>query len=368
MTSKGSVDAIVPDNEAGDDVQPLNGILSPGFINAHCHIELSHMKAVIPEHTGLVEFVKQIIYKRENPFSENLSEDYFEKLLDIKHKAMSRAVDELYNSGTIAVGDICNTADSVELKKDSPLYWHNFVEVSGFVDAVAAKRLATAEDILLSFIKASPKEGNSLSPHAPYSVSAALFKLLNEKTTGQLISIHNQETLAENELYINKTGAFLGLYEGLGINIDHFLPTGKTSIKSWLPYFNNDQQIISVHNTFTSADDIAHNASPISYCVCINANLYIENCLPPLDMLLDNGCHIVLGTDSYASNWQLNIFEEIKSIQQHFPHIGLEKILKWATSNGARALGIDDFFGSFEKGKKPGLVLIDGGVARRMEA
>jgi cytosine/adenosine deaminase-related metal-dependent hydrolase len=102
--------------------------------------------------------------------------------------------------------------------------------------------------------------------------------------------------------------------------------------------------------------------------VCINANLYIENSLPPLDMLLDNGCHIVLGTDSYASNWQLNIFEEIKSIQQHFPHIGLENILKWATSNGARALGIDDFFGSFEKGKKPGLVLIDAGVARRMEA
>lgn len=368
MTSNGSVDAIVPENEAGDDVQPLNGILSPGFINAHCHIELSHMKAVIPEHTGLVEFVKQIIYKRENPFSENLSEDYFEKLLDIKHKAMSRAVDELYNSGTVAVGDICNTADSVELKKDSPLYWHNFVEVSGFVDAVAAKRLATAEDILLSFIKAGAKEGNSLSPHAPYSVSATLFKLLNEKTTGQLISIHNQETLAEKELYINKTGAFLGLYEMLGINIDHFLPTGKTSIKSWLPYFNNGQKIISVHNTFTTAGDIAHSILPISYCVCINANLYIENSLPPLDMLMDNGCHIVLGTDSYASNWQLNIFEEIKSIQQHFPHISLENILKWATSNGARALGIYDVFGSFEKGKKPGLVLIDGGVARRMEA
>jgi cytosine/adenosine deaminase-related metal-dependent hydrolase len=199
-----------------------------------------------------------------------------------------------------------------------------------------------------------------------------MFHLLNEKTAQQIISIHNQEAAAENELYQNKTGAFLELYKNLGINIEHFLPSGKTSMQSWLPYFSKGQKIISVHNTFTDNEDLSYfqlPASPVNlfFCICINANLYIENSLPPIDMLIKNNCNIVMGTDSYASNWNLNMMEEIKMIQKHFSHIPLETILQWATSNGAKALGIEDVYGSFEKGKKPGLVIIDNAVAKRID-
>jgi cytosine/adenosine deaminase-related metal-dependent hydrolase len=76
-------------------------------------------------------------------------------------------------------------------------------------------------------------------------------------------------------------------------------------------------------------------------------------------MLRRNGCNIVLGTDSLASNWSLRITDEIKTIRQHFPAIPLEEIFGWATLNGAKALGMDAVLGSFEKGKKPGVVLID---------
>ncbi len=367
------IEATVPATEAGDDVQPLDGILCPGMVNAHCHIELSHMKEMIPEGTGLVEFVKQVILKRDAPHRPDLPEaeynEIYENALDEKLRAMAAAVEELYESGTVAVGDICNTADSLELKRHSPLYWHNFIEVSGFVDAVAGKRLKFAEEVLAAFIRsqqnASPA-GNTLTPHAPYSVSKTLFNLLNDTTAGQLVSIHNQETAAENMLYQHKEGAFLNLYESLGINIEGFASTGKSSLQSWLPYFNQGQKMIAVHNTFTHEADVRFAAqlskdlaSPPYYCICVNANLYIENTLPPLKMLLANDCRMVLGTDSYASNRQLNLMEEIKTLRKVFPDVSLETMLNWATINGAEVLGIDDQYGSFDKGKKPGLVLID---------
>jgi len=97
------------------------------------------------------------------------------------------------------------------------------------------------------------------------------------------------------------------------------------------------------------------------FCLCVNANKYIENALPPIEMFRKNKCAIVLGTDSLASNWSLNILDEINTIRKSFPLIPLEETLQWATMNGARALNIDDQFGGFERGKRPGVVLINEG-------
>ena len=74
---------------------------------------------------------------------------------------------------------------------------------------------------------------------------------------------------------------------------------------------------------------------------------------------MENGANIVLGTDSYSSNWQLSIAAEIRTIRKNIPEIPLQTILQWATINGAKALDRADVLGSFEKGKKPGVVLLD---------
>jgi cytosine/adenosine deaminase-related metal-dependent hydrolase len=336
--------------EAGDNIEFIDGILTPGFINAHCHLELSHMKNTVPPGTGLVQFVQQVMTKRGASDEEKLD-------------AMQKAEQELYQTGTVAVGDICNTADSISTKLKSNIYWHNFVEVSGFVDAMAGKRLEDSKVVLAKFKseKSKAKSNATLSPHAPYSVSKTLFEQLNNETIEQLITIHNQECEAEEKLYKNKTGGFLKLYKNFGIDISGFQPTDKSSLQSFLPYFTNNQSIISVHNTFTKKDDIDFvnaKGQQLFFCVCINANKYIEQTIPPFDLLRNSGHAIVIGTDSYASNWQLNILEEIKTIQKD-TNIPLQEILTWATSNGAKALQIADDFGSFEKGKKPGVVLID---------
>jgi cytosine/adenosine deaminase-related metal-dependent hydrolase len=157
------------------------------------------------------------------------------------------------------------------------------------------------------------------------------------------------------------------------MNIDnsHHRPTKKSSLQSYFPKLQVAEKIILVHNTFTSEEDVryvnressignADTPQPQTFfCLCVNANRYIEDALPPVDLLRKNGCNIVLGTDSLASNWSLNILDEIETIRQNFPHIPLEELLGWATINGAKALGMDDFLGSFEKGKKPGVVLLN---------
>jgi aminodeoxyfutalosine deaminase len=353
----GTVEAIVAEKDAGEDIEDFDGIICPGFVNAHCHIELSHLKNKIPEHTGLVNFVQQVMGSRNAPLEE-------------KENAMKAAEKELLESGTVAVGDICNTADSITVKKNSGIYWHNFIEVSGFVSSAAQKRFDEASLVLrnFSFLKGnkyhrSDEERETVIPHAPYSVSKSLFKIINQHSKNAIISIHNQECEAEDELYLNKNGQFLGLYKNFGIDISSFAATQISSLKSWLPYFTNQQKIISVHNTFTKKEDVIfaqqlYGNENIFFCLCPNANLYIENKFPPVGMLMQQNCNIILGTDSYASNWSLNIFEEIKTIRTNFPDISLETILNWATLNGAKALEIENVFGSFEKGKKPGVVLI----------
>lgn len=340
-------------NNSGDNIEVFKGLLTPGFINAHCHVELSHLKDVISTGTGLVEFVQQLMRHRTS-FDE------------AKQKAMQNAVQEMYKAGIVAVGDICNTNDSIIVKQQSLLHWYNFIEVSGFINAAATKRLADINPVYTNFVANNLKQ-TSLSPHAPYSVSKTLFKELNLKTARQLISIHNQECRAENELYQDKGGDFLKLYKNFGIDISSFKPTGKTSLQSWLPYFNKNQSIISVHNSFTSEADIDFYKSlsdtnpSFFFCLCVNANKYIEQMLPPIELLRKNNCLIVIGTDSYASNWQLNILDEIKTIQSATANsIPLAEVLQWATINGARALQLENLLGSFEKNKKPGIVLIEG--------
>ena len=121
-----------------------------------------------------------------------------------------------------------------------------------------------------------------------------------------------------------------------------------------------------VHNTFTKEEDVVYakeevalNHQHLFLCLCINANLYIENAVPPVEVLLKNDCDIVLGTDSLASNWNLSILDEIRTLQKYFPFLQTEQLLQFATSNGAKALNMDNTLGSFENGKQPGILLLN---------
>jgi cytosine/adenosine deaminase-related metal-dependent hydrolase len=364
---KGKIMDLVSVTEAGDDVQHFSGILSPGFINCHCHLELSHLKNVIPPHTGLIEFLCSVVTKREtspNPSGGGAFEDPAIK----KMKAIIDAEKEMYENGIVAVGDIGNTADTAEVKSKSKIRWQNFVEVLGFTDEKADENIAHYKQVAdqLDNRPWTMDHRTSLVPHAPYSISPKTFKLINDLSKDKVISIHNQEHPAEDELYKTGGGEYLRLFKIFGINESPFPVTGLSSIRSVLTHFNNGQTIFLIHNTFMPEEDViwakeyaAKNGLTLIWCLCINANLYIENKTPPVEMLIKNNCPIVLGTDSYSSNWQLSIAKEMQSLKEKFPALPLETILHWATLSGAKALQWDNELGSFEKGKKPGVVVID---------
>ena len=345
---QGIIEAVIPTSEAGEDVLYTEGMLTPGFINCHCHLELSHLKGKIPEQTGLVDFILQILQNR------NADKEAIEA-------AIVKADEEMYNNGIVAVGDISNTAFTLLQKTKSKIHYHNFIEISGFSPQIATQRFADGMEIYQSFKEYFPNQ-TSIVPHAPYSVSPELFQLIAQANLGNNISsIHNQETIAENELFMHGTGDFYRLYQTLQIPIASFFkPTNKTSLASIYPYMQQNKNILWVHNSFTSDIDIEiiqknSQQQQHFWCICVNANKYIENIYPPISLLKTNQTHCVLGTDSLASNHQLNILDEIKTIKHQYPFMLDEELLIWATINGAKALKVEKQFGCFTKGKKPGV-------------
>jgi cytosine/adenosine deaminase-related metal-dependent hydrolase len=352
----GTVIDVVEAMDAGPDISMHKGTLVPGLINAHCHLELSHLKDVIPPHTGLIEFLCSVVTKR------GFDPAVIQEKIRLAEK-------EMYENGIAAVGDIGNTADTAAVKSNSRIRWQNFTEVLSFTDeksdASVAHYLQVANELIASLQTSSIEHRTAIVPHAPYSISPRTFELINEATAGEVISLHNQEHPAEDDLYKTGQSEYLRLFRIFGIDTSPFPITGKSALRSVLPYFTNGQTIFLVHNTSTPEEDIMwaethakQNGLTLVWCICINANLYIENKVPPIEKLIKHGCRIALGTDSYSSNWQLSIAKEMQSIRTHFPSIDPVNILQWATSSGASALRWDDALGYFQKGRKPGIVLL----------
>jgi aminodeoxyfutalosine deaminase len=333
-------------------VQHFEGTLCPGFVNTHCHIELSHMKGLIPEHTGLTQFLLSVMRTR-NDFTE-----------EQKSIAQAQAVNELIGNGVVAVGDIANTTDTLSLRQKSNLHWYTFVESIGFLPERASKSFDIAHQLWTAFAaqkSSSIIRQQSIVPHAPYSVSKELFALIAAHQNGKTISIHNQETAAEQQYFENKMGDFVAFFKEIGIDDSAFSATAQSSLQSYANWLSAQEPLILVHNTFSSKEDIQfvqERFSHLFWCLCPNANLYIENSLPDISLLQQMGSVICIGTDSLASNHQLSVMEELLSIHKHFPEIAWEQLLRWGTYNGACALQMQDTIGSFEPNKTPGIVWI----------
>ncbi len=330
-----------------------DGILVPGFVNAHCHLELSHMKGAISKGTGLIPFLQQVTFNRNNWTAEQ------------KEHALQHAFVAMKQNGVVAVGDISNTTDTLPQRGAEDMRFHTFVECIGFNPAFAEKAFHNSFANYQVFAQQLPESGllqQSLVPHAPYSVSPALFQLIDKALPGSVISIHNQESAAENSFYIDKTGAVLDLLNGFNIDHSSFVASGKTSLTTYMEYFTTQHSYIFVHNTFSAREDIEYLQSrniDFTFCLCPNANLYIENRLPPVEMFQAMNVRLCLGTDSLASNDSLSIIEEMNTLLAMGDGVALEHVITWATYNGACALKMDQQMGSFEVGKTPGINLLD---------
>lgn len=360
MEDTGRVSEIVPRAAAGEGIIHFDGILCPGLVNAHVHLELSHLRGAIPEQTGMTDFLLSVMRQRKQT-PERIQ------------AALESAETAMVDQGIVAAGDICNTADSLARKMQRRIHYFNFIEVMGFQPQVAPERLQQGVELLGLFEKALPGN-NALVPHAPYSVSPDLLRNIISSSLRPLLSVHNQESADESAFLRTGQGPLVRLMEFLGIQLDGYRPPGKDGLAYLLPFFSAHHHLILVHNVNTAAADIEWLKSRVNglpglfFCVCPRANRYVGNGLPDIPLLMQSGYPLVVGTDSLASNASLDLLAELREIRNAYPHIPVAELLKWATLNGARALQMQDSLGSFEPGKKPGVVycLADLSSSRRL--
>ena len=323
------------DSMAG--VEFYAGILCAGFINTHSHIELSYLRGAIAEGGGYAAFAERIGKVRDT-FSEE------ERLC-----AIADADRAMWQEGVDAVGDIVNGPTSFATKATSPIHYKNFAEVFG----LRVCNLEHQRELL-------KHPNTSLTPHSIYSVQDTPFREVCETDIDKPLSIHFMESPDEALLYAGK-GSLHNWYKSVGFECD-FLHYGSPAerIVACVP---KERSLILVHNCFVTERDIEvimeHFTAPVYWALCPRSNAYISGIKPQSVDLLRRARHninICIGTDSLSSNWSLSMIEELKM----FRGIPLDELLQWATINGAKALGIDNHYGTIEVGKRSGIVNITG--------
>lgn len=328
------------------------GAIVPGFVNAHCHVELSHLYGKFRKGTGMAGFIDQINELRDWAGRET------------KITLVQKWMDKMWEDGVSAMADISNDDSSFGVKAAHPMYTRTFLEVFGsepeMCDDVMKGVTELDSQAAEAGIDAAP------TPHSCYTMSP---QLLTASATAGLakgfISYHSQESQEEEDLLRTGTGAMYENRKRSGMSTPPV--TGESSLKYFLdrlsyaheaPY---DEHVLLVHNVCLAQDDIdaaCKSFNNVYWAICPLSNIFIHNALPPVPLMRENGLKITVGTDSLSSNDDLDMVKELYCIHNSFPEVPMNEILTWACANGAQFLKKDDVLGSLTPGKCPGIVMI----------
>lgn len=339
---------VCPEGEIADE-----GIIVPGFVNAHCHLELSHLKGKFAKGTGMAGFIDQINSLRDSSSHEK-------KLSDIEENLSA-----MYESGVSAMADISNCDDTFAAKSASPMYTRTFLEVfgtepedcDGVMESVKSLNAKAAEFGL----DAAP------TPHSCYTMSPELLSASSaEALKAGYLSYHSQESPEEEDMVGFGKGALWENRKRAGMSTPPV--TGKPSLMYFLdrlaavhpaPY---NEHILLVHNvclTAEAADAVKAVAKNVYFAVCPLSNIFIHNALPPIPLMREKGLKITVGTDSLSSNDCLSMVAELACLHSNFPDVPMAELLVWACRNGAEFLSKENELGTISVGKKPGIVRLE---------
>lgn len=329
------------------------GAIVPGFVNTHCHLELSYLKGKFRKGTGMAGFIDQINEMRDTSSME-------EKKADIAFW-----MNEMWKRGVTAMGDISNCSDTFECKADSPMYTRTFLEVFG----TEPQDCQDVIDNVLELQKTAEKYGIDAAPgpHACYTMSPELLTAVSAiGLKSGYLSFHSEETQEEEDMMISGSGPMWENRRKAGMSMPPV--TGKSSLLYFIDRLEKahpapfDEHILLVHECCMNEEgmravkNVMKNAY-IALCPC--SNIFIHNALPPIDLMRKEGMRLTIGTDSLSSNDDLDMVREMFCIQENFPDVPLGEIISWATRNGAEFLGKGDVYGRLAEGFKPGVAVID---------
>lgn len=328
------------------------GAIVPGFVNGHCHVELSHLQGKFVKGSGMAGFIDQINALRDWAGRER------------KQELVKEWMDRMWERGVSAMADISNDDSSFDVKSSHRMYTRTFLEVFGSEPEMCSEVMNEVRDLQQLADKAGIDAAPT--PHSCYTMSPQLLTASAEAGLARgFLSYHSQESQEEEDLLLTGTGA---MYENRVRNGMSTPPvTGESSLKYFLsrleqahkaPY---DEHILLVHNVCLQQDDIdaaKRVMNNVYWVVCPLSNIFIHNALPPIPLMRANKLDIVLGTDSLSSNDDLDMVAELVCLHSNFPEVPMAELLTWTCLNGARFLKKDDMLGKLGIGMKPGIVRI----------
>jgi len=325
--------------------------LLPGLVNAHTHLELSYLRGAVPPSARFTDWIGEVMrLRRAHPDPSDAV---------ILHAARS-AIQEVRAFGTALVGDISNTLVTVPLMQEAGVPGVVFHELLGFnvPDAEAVVRAARAR------LDAQPRHPDvrlALAPHAPYSVSPALFRAIKRDVdqNGVRSTVHIGESREEVEFIAQGSGPWRALLEELGAWNPSWTPAGVSPVAYLTESGFLDQRVLAVHGVQFTAPDLARLAArQVTVVSCPRSNRYVGVGSPPIEAFYAAGMPVAFGTDSLASADTLEVFAELAEAHRIAPGVPARQLLESATRVGAEALGFGTEFGTIEAGKRAALIAV----------
>jgi cytosine/adenosine deaminase-related metal-dependent hydrolase len=325
----------------------------PALVNAHTHLELSYLHQRVPPSTSFNEWVIELMALRRGAPAPDTP-----PILEAARHAIARA----RASGTGLIADVTNTLRTIPLLGEAGMPAQVFYELIGFNHPDPVGRVREARAAADAAGADARGVRVSLAPHAPYSVSAALFRAIRDDVDAHaraITSVHLGESAAEVELLRQGSGPARVMLEQLGVWTSEWEIPGvsPTEYLAGLGFLSPDSLV--VHGVQFTGEDLARvkaGGSPLVSCP--RSNAYVGVGAPPLESFYAAGIPVALGTDSLASCPDVNMFAELAEARRIAPAVPARDLLRSATLNGAQALRFDEEYGSIESGKRAALIAV----------
>jgi cytosine/adenosine deaminase-related metal-dependent hydrolase len=358
--AEGRVQWVGRAGEAGAPEGPVtdlgDGVLMPGLVNAHCHLELSHLAGQVDTSRGFVHWVEEVVEKRKGVDEK-----------DVRAGAR-RGISQLESTGTVAVGDVSNTLKHVDLLENSALQAIIFHELLSWDPAKAILLLTAADQVEKLSNRWLPgqkklKTDVRIAAHAPHSVSPKLMSGIVSR--GGPFSIHLAESPQESEFLMQGEGEWAAFLARRGAGSVTFDPPRLSPVRYLDSVGALRSGMVAVHCVHCDADDRALLAERGAHAViCPRSNAALGVGTADVPALLAAGVKLALGTDSLAGVETLDLLADAAAIQRTFPSLAPEAIVRMATRGGAEALGLDDL-GTIEPGRQAALAFAPGEAGLR---
>ena len=359
-----------------------NVAILPGLINSHCHLEFSDLTAPIPVGESFPNWIENVIDHR------TALRGTPEQLAKNRQSAIEQGIEESYAAGVRWIIDMTTSPWnpdwidsaianlSTEARFFNPAFENVPIVVQPCFEIIDITRQRMEQTLGFANEQFSAPEGNArghtgFAPHAPYTASIFITQHCIEKSKQEkrIVSMHIAESIDELKWLTEHSGAFSKLLSPI-MDRNYFKSLG--NIEQHLQGLSQAWRALVVHGNYLSTHELetlAQHSMSMAIVHCPRTHHYFGHQHPatnryPLAERLKAGVQHLLGTDSRASNPDINIWREAQFVRSNHPNVSSHQILRMITTDAAGMLALSDRYGALQNGRPASLTAIQMGESR----